>query len=84
MDGRCGRTIEAKPVSDYTCVIESTAWHSDGRKKMMASAPHLAMPEHAMQIRCHGLHGTAFILEATNLLGVVDVDVAALSQCFLG
>lgn len=40
-DGRCGRTIEAKPVSDQTCLIEPAegmAYDSGGRNLVMALA----------------------------------------------
>ncbi|AVA24409.1 hypothetical protein NXC24_PB00484 (plasmid) [Rhizobium sp. NXC24] len=42
LEGRCGRTIEAKPVFDQTCLIEpakDVAWLSGGRDMAMAAAP---------------------------------------------
>ncbi|PDS63015.1 hypothetical protein CO653_24350 [Rhizobium anhuiense] len=39
-DGRCGRTIEAEPVSDQTCLIEpaeEVAHDCDGRDMTMAA-----------------------------------------------
>jgi hypothetical protein len=39
-DGRCGKTIEAKPVSDQTCLIEpaeDVAYDSGGRNLDMAA-----------------------------------------------
>ncbi|AJD43529.1 hypothetical protein IE4872_PB00151 (plasmid) [Rhizobium gallicum] len=42
LEGRCGRTIEAKPVFDQTCLIEpakAVARLSGGRYMMMAAAP---------------------------------------------
>jgi len=37
-DGRCGRTIEAKPVSDQTCLIEPAEGVAYDRNLVMALA----------------------------------------------
>ncbi|APG93245.1 hypothetical protein SAMCFNEI73_pB0045 (plasmid) [Sinorhizobium americanum] len=40
MEGRCGKTIEAKPVFDQTCLIEPAkvvAWRSGRRDMVMAA-----------------------------------------------
>jgi len=44
LEGRCGRTIEAKPVFDQTCLIEpakDVAWLRGIRNMAMAAAPRL-------------------------------------------
>lgn len=72
-DGRCGRTIEAKPVSDQTCLIEpaeDVAYDSGGRNLDMAALVS-ALPcrniAAAIPLLCLGV--TALTLDATNSAG---------------